>query len=213
MTKANFEYRAREKRYLKIIEIWINDEFESIATCARYYIFKSKNFQRRVNEDDSKFTRFQSQNRFNENQEISLLHYLKRLDDMNMSSISKLVVEIVNYILKRDDSLTIFIEKNWFTRFFKRNSQLKKTIQRFLDINRKNVNFEITLKKYFDKLQKLMIELNIQFDDMWNMNETSFRVDCVKARVIVTFDRNKKRKNVISNSNNRDYCTIVEIVK
>ena len=132
---------------------------------------------------------------------------------MNMSSISKFVVEIVNYILKRDDALTIFINKNWFTRFFKRNSQFKKTIQRFLNINKKNVNFEITLKKYFDKLQKFMIELNIQFDDMWNMNEMNFRVDCVKARVIVTFDKRKKKKNIISNSNNRDYCTIVEIVR
>ena len=133
MTKTNFEYRAREKRYLKIIEIWINDEFESIATCVRYYIFKSKNFQKRVNENDSKFIRFQSQNRFNENQKISLFHYLKRFDDINMLSISKFVVEIVNYILKRDDFLTILIKKNWFTRFFKRNLQFKKIIQRFLN--------------------------------------------------------------------------------
>ena len=155
MTKANFEYYAREKRYLEIIETWILDDFETIAECARYHDLKSKNLQRRVNKDDkddSKFTRFQSQNRSNENQKISVLHYLKRLDDMNMSSTSKFVVEVVNYILKRDDALTIFIDKNWFTRFFKRNSQLKKTTQRSLDINKKNVNFEITLKKYFDKL-------------------------------------------------------------
>ena len=213
MTKANSEYHAREKRYLEITENWINGEFDSVAECVRYHHFKSKNFQKRVNEGDSKFIRFQSQNRFNENQEASLFHYLKRFDDMNMSSISKFVVEIVNYILKRDDFLTIFIKKNWFTRFFKRNSQLKKITQRFLDINKKNVNFEITLKKYFDKLQKFVNELNIQLDNMWNMNETSFRVDCVKARVVVTFDRNKRKKNVISNSNNRDYCTTVEIVK
>ena len=112
MMKINFKYYAREKRYLKIIEIWIFDDFETIAKCARYHDFKSKNFQKCVNENDSKFTRFQSQNRFNENQEISLFYYLKRFDDMNMSSISKFVVEIINYILKRDDILTILINKN-----------------------------------------------------------------------------------------------------
>ena len=161
MNKAKFEYYAREKRYLEIIETWINNDFESIAECARYHDLKSKNLQRRVNEDDSKFTRFQFQNRLNENQEHLLLQYLKRLDDMNMSSISKLVVEAINYILKRDNVLTNLIDKNWFTRFFNRNSQLKKIIQRSLDINRKNVNFEITLKKHFDKLQKFVVELNI----------------------------------------------------
>ena len=197
MTKINFEYYAREKRYLEIIEIWIFDDFETIAKCARYHDFKSKNFQKHVNEDDLKFTRFQSQNRFNKNQKISLFHYLKRFDDMNMSSISKFVVEIVNYILKRDDVLTIFINKNWFTRFFKHNSQFKKIIQRSLNINKKNVNFEITLKKYFNKLQKFVNELSIQFDDMWNMNETNFRVDCVKIRVIITFDKRKKKKHHI----------------
>ena len=203
MTKTTFEYYARKKRYLKIIKIWINNDFETIAKCVRYHDFKSKNFQKRVNENDSKFIRFQLQNRFNKNQKISLFYYLKRLDDMNMSFISKFVVEIVNYILKRDDLLTIFIKKNWFTRFFKRNSQFKKIIQRFLNINKKNVNFEITLKKYVDKLQKFVIELNIQFDNIWNINETNFRVDCIKIRVIVTFDKNKK--NVISNKQIRKF--------
>ena len=45
------------------------------------------------------------------------------------------------------------------------------------------------------------------------MNETSFRVDCAKARVVVTFDRNKKSKNIIADPNNRDYCTAVEAVR
>ena len=93
MTKANFKYHAREKRYLEVIENWVNDENDSITECARYHHLKPKNFQRRVNENRSKFIRFQSQNRLNEDQEVSLFHYLKRLDDMNMSSISKLVVE------------------------------------------------------------------------------------------------------------------------
>ena len=213
MTKANSEYHAREKRYLEATEDWINGEFDSVAECARYHHLKPKNLQRRVNGGGSKSTRFQSQNRLNEDQEASLLHYLKRLDDMNMSPTPKLVVGAANYILKRDDPLAAPIGKNWFTRFFKRNPQLKKTTQRPLDINRKDANFEATLKEYFDKLQRLMVELGIQPDDMWNMDETGFRVGCAKARVVVTFDRSKRRKNVISDPNNRDYCTAVEAVR
>ena len=59
-----------------------------------------------------KFIRFQSNQRLISVQKTCLLIYIKRLNDMNISSTFKFIVKIANYILQRDDVLTIFINKN-----------------------------------------------------------------------------------------------------
>ena len=42
------------------------------------------------------------------------------------------------------------------------------------------------------------------------MNEIEFRIKIKKSRIIITFD--KKKKNYMTNLNNKNYCTIVKIV-
>lgn len=166
MPKASPEYYALEKRYLEATEAWIEGEFKSVEACAGYYGLKRRTLRRRVNGGCSKSTRFHSTNRLNEDQEDSLIRYLKRLDDMNMSPTPKLVVGAAKYILQKDNSLAEPIGKYWFTRFFRRHPELKKTTQRPLDIKRKDANFERTLTEYFEKLRKLVVELSIQPDDL-----------------------------------------------
>ena len=42
------------------------------------------------------------------------------------------------------------------------------------------------------------------------MNETDFRIDCERSRIVITLDVNKKIR--MTDSNNRDYVTSVKIV-
>ncbi len=45
---------------------------------------------------------------------------------------------------------------------------------------------------------------------MWNMNETSFRIDCERAQLVITFNSRKSLR--MMNSNNRDYIIFVKCI-
>ena len=42
------------------------------------------------------------------------------------------------------------------------------------------------------------------------MNKIEFRIKVEKFKLVITF--NKKKKNYITNLNNKNYCTIVKII-
>ena len=60
-------------------------------------------------------------------------------------------------------------------------------------------------------MKKILEKYDIQETNIWNMNKTGFRIDCERSRIVIIFDR-KIKKKTISNSDNRDYCTTVEVI-
>ena len=45
---------------------------------------------------------------------------------------------------------------------------------------------------------------------MWNINKIEFRIEIKRSKIVITFD--KKKKNYITNLNNKNYCTIVKFI-
>ncbi len=66
------------------------------------------------------------------------------------------------------------------------------------------------MSEYFSKLNRIIREKNIIDDDVWNMNETSFRIDCERAQLMIILDTQKSLR--ITNSDNRDYIIFVECI-
>jgi transposase-like protein len=66
------------------------------------------------------------------------------------------------------------------------------------------------MSEYFSKLSRVIREKRITDDDVWNMNETSFRIDCDKTQLVITFDPRKPLR--MTDSDNRDYITAVECI-
>lgn len=50
----------------------------------------------------------------------------------------------------------------------------------------------------------------MQNKDIWNMDETGFRIDCGIAYCVVTLDKSKPLRFV--DSDNRDYITSIEAI-
>ena len=47
------------------------------------------------------------------------------------------------------------------------------------------------MSDYFEKIEWVMREKGIIELDIWNMDETGFRISCGKAQLVVTMDPNK----------------------
>ena len=66
------------------------------------------------------------------------------------------------------------------------------------------------MSDYFEKIERVMRENGITDLDVWNMDETGFRIGCGEAQLVVTMDQNKPLRMI--DPKNRDYITSVECI-
>ena len=66
------------------------------------------------------------------------------------------------------------------------------------------------MSDYFEKIQQVMREKGIRELDIWNMDETSFRIGCGKTQLVVTMDPNKPLCMI--DPENRDSITSIECI-
>jgi len=98
----------------------------------------------------------------------------------------------------------------WVERFLKRNSQYYRRKQKPLAYDRKNSQEPATFMDHFYKYKRAMEDHGILNEDVWNMNETGFRIGCGRAQMIVTLDPKKPLR--MTDPDNRIYITSVECV-
>ena len=98
----------------------------------------------------------------------------------------------------------------WFSRFFERNPQYDKRKQKPLATDRKNSHSLTDMKDYFYKLKAVMRDKGIIEVDVWNMDETGFRIGCGRAQMVIIM--NPKKPLRMMDSDNRDYITTVECI-
>lgn len=98
--------------------------------------------------------------------------------------------------------------QNWVKRFLKRNPSLKKRRHRSISANRQAAYHIQELEIYFRRLEEVIEKYGIIGCDIWNIDETGFRIGCGKSRVVITLDT--KRPAKIVDSDNREYVIVME---
>ena len=203
-------YYIEEDQYEEAREAYSKNQFESVAQCARYFGLNCRRLARRISGLNSKSTRRPTNQRLNEAQEITILDYIQSLDDACMSPSPSLITGAVSYIIQKADGLATPVGQHWWTRFHKRHPELFKRRQRPLAAARKDAYDIEELEHFYRKLKEAVDRYGIQQADMWNMDETGFRIGVGRTRLVISFD--KKKRNYIADPDNRDYCTTVESI-
>ena len=98
----------------------------------------------------------------------------------------------------------------WLKRFLERNPEYHIRKKTPLAAERKHSHGVHDMSNYFEKIERITREKGITELDVWNMDETGFRIGCGKAQLVVTMDPNKPVRMI--DSENRDYITSVECV-
>ncbi|KID93241.1 transposase, partial [Metarhizium majus ARSEF 297] len=144
-------------------------------------------------------------------EEVALCNYIDRLDRANFAVRAEFITDAANYILKERASSTAppeFVGKLWTTRFIQRH-QYGKCLQTKLDSNRKaSEDIERTLI-YFKELRDAIEGYGIPYNDIWNMDETGFRIGMGKDNLVIT---KRKMKLLFSMPENRETSTALEAI-
>jgi hypothetical protein len=146
-------------------------------------------------------------------EEVAICRYIDRLDNCNFAVRVEFITDAANYILKERSSLSSSsppptVGKVWTTRFIQRHGYTKR-LQKKLDSNRQASEDITRVTTYFQQLQEVIQTNGIPPDDIWNMDETGFRIGIGKDALIIT---KRKRAHLFSMPENRESATAIEAI-
>ena len=87
--------------------------------------------------------------------------------------------------------------------FFKRK-------QTSLTVERKETHNEKKLMLHFRRFHQICKELKLKKRNLYNINETDFRIDVDRAQIVITMKLYKRL--LLTDANNRDYITSIKCI-
>jgi Tc5 transposase DNA-binding domain len=188
-------------------------ERPNVAVKARELGVPKDRLYRRLKGVGPRTTRKAARPKLSAIQEASLMRYILSLDEIGHSVRYDQISSVANAILAADhtDSGSVpSVGSHWARRFLSRHPELHKAKQKPLELERKLAHDSEVLLNWFQRFQQLQEQYAVQKEDIWNFNETDFRVNVGKSQWIVTASRAKRQ--YLSSDNCRKYVTAVEAI-
>ena len=191
-------------------------EFPNIAKTACEFDVSEQRLRRRYKGTQNKIQCGGRNKKLNESQELVLCYYLDRLNESGVSARSSMFQAAANSILKRsyDDSSTPYsvVSNRWTLRFLQRHPKYIMKKKKSLSILRKLMYNEEDIQTYFERIQEIKIKYDILEDDIYNINETGFRIDVDRTYKVIVRKKNVQLSSFINDLNNRESLTSIECV-
>ncbi len=152
--------------------------------------------------------------KLNERQNFVLREFIRFLDELGVSARVPHVVRCVNTILLADyKDLSLpppIVTVRWVRAWIKRQDDIFVRRQRQLDLERVLAHDINGIQKWFNGFIKLITDYGIDPADIWNFDETGFRIGIGKDQWIITYDPN--RRHFMAALDNRESMTAIEAV-
>ncbi|RKF76185.1 hypothetical protein GcM3_080005, partial [Golovinomyces cichoracearum] len=113
--------------------------------------------------------------KLSDEQEAALCLYCDRCLYLGTNPKKKYIRLAANSILRAAGS-TEKVGRDWTSRFIKRHSQYKFKQSRSISAARKRATQKEEIIKYFERFEATMKEYNIDIRNLWNFDETGFRI-------------------------------------
>jgi len=185
----------------------------NIAKTARHFSVSAKKLRNRAKGIPSKFNNTNATYALSEEQEYALEATLTRLDDSGFPPRLRLVRGIANSYLREahgPDGTPPKVSKMWPIRWQKRHPEWFKGRSKTLAFDRKNAHDPDEISYWYERFAAIRAEKGIQDADIYNMDETGFRVGVGRSHHVLSRDRH--RRIYIPDPDDRDYVTVVECI-
>jgi hypothetical protein len=206
---------AEEEARINAALLWREEtEFEGpLTTLAKEFRVSYKRLQRRARGLKSKSTRQPANRKLDNAQEEALITWLKRCDKIGVSARVIDVHKTANSILARCHNLegpAPNVSKMWVSRFISRHPEWYKRPSRSLDAVRAAAEQPARIGLWYSRFEEIVRAEGIPPEDIWNMDETSFRVGIARTQHVLT--QHPEQRNWTPSSNNRETVTVVEAI-
>lgn len=188
----------------------------NVAAAAREFEVPETRLRARWNGRQTKVDRPAANRKLLEEEELAVCLYLRRLDKIGTSARLPMITDCANSILRRNHHLTDpetpppTVSSAWTTRFLLRYPEFHVRKQKTLDYKRMNAHNPEDILDWFRRFKSVYEEKGIQPQDLYNYDETGFRIGIGRDQWIVTLDPN--RQSYLASSTNRELVTSCEVI-
>jgi hypothetical protein len=210
---AKNAYAKEEEKLLEVMEEGFQNENPNWAAIAREHDVDYQKLMRRVNGGQSKMDRKGSNRLLSDAQEFTLIGYIRRLDDLGVGARKIDIEREVRLMLKRShhgDGPPRQLGKHWADRWIADHPDLFRVKQKSIEEARKQSHDPDNIRKWLQKFQATRIKYSILDDDLWNFDESGFRIGIGDDQYIITF--HPDLKTFVGSSTNRESVTVTETV-
>ena len=203
----NLKYRIEETT-----DAFHDGEYKFASTAAEIFEVSVRTLQRRLVEIHiSFFERESHEYVLNIEQRETICIYLTRLNKLSISVRLRHLREAANFLLQQTNLVNSpRVEQHWPARFLQQNSQFFRRKQTSLVADKKtSLTFEMTKQHFYD-FRDVLIKYAIQSNDIWNMNESDFRIEVERDYLVITLI--KKRSLRAIDSRVRDLMSDVKTI-
>jgi len=184
-----------------------------ITELATMFNVPYQRLQRRLQGHNSRSTRAPTNMRLSSDQEEAILSYMRRCERLGVCVRARAITISANSILRRShegDTPAPIVNERWTLRFLQRHPSFVKKKQIDLEAQRVAAYDLKDTEEWFRQLSRLIQDHSIQPEDLWNMDESGFRIGVSKGYYILT--EHPKKSHVLLSSKNRESLTVVEAI-
>jgi len=166
-----------------------------VAQIARAYGVDRKRVSRRLKGVGGRTSRKGVKYKLSEIQEAALIQYIRTLDGIGTGVRQEQVVSTANSILRQDytgDGEPPVVGEHWSHRFSLRHPELHKMRQKPIELARKAAHDPVLIADWFRRFHALREEFGVANEDIWNFDETGFRIGVGRSQWIVTTCTSKR---------------------
>ncbi len=203
-----------EKRLETAKQSFLDGKISTMAQAARDNNVNKGQLRNRLKGIGPRSDRPVNNKRLTDAQELGLCLHIDKMEDIGFPLRIEAIKASANSILARaSNNPDVPVEpvgESWVERFLKRYPEYHVKVQQSLDILRFRAHQPAVIEAWFKKLLEVCEKYHIHPEDIFNMDETGFRIGCGgKQKVVI---RNARSRCYASSSTNRDYVTVIECV-
>jgi len=195
----NLKYRIEEAT-----DAFHDGEYKFASTAAQAFEVPVRTLQRRLaGTHTSLFEREPHGYVLNTEQREAICIYLTRLDKLSISARLRHLRGAANFLLQQANLVNSSrVEQHWSVRFLQQNPQFFKRKQTSLVADRKtSLTVEVTKQHFYD-FRDVLIKYAIQSNDIWNMNESGFRIEVERDHLVITLIKKRSLRAIDSKVRN-----------
>ncbi|KAJ5241722.1 uncharacterized protein N7469_000049 [Penicillium citrinum] len=203
----------QEGRILLALDAYKKGEFNSIRGAAAAFDVCHMTLSRRYKGITQRAATRANCHKLSQNEEDSLIEWIKSMDSRGLAPKRYMIKNMANFLLaERGDSVSYTIGQNWVNCFIAHTPDIVSRLSRRYDYQRAKCEDPKSIQKWFDTVQRTIIEHGITNDDIWNFDETGFAMGIISRSYIVTFSEYQESQRKILQPGNREWVTVIECI-
>ena len=195
------------------IQAAINDlrtgVFTSQRKAAAAYGVPRSSLQERINGRQPNAIAHSNQQRLTPEQEAFLVDWILDEDSRAQAPSHPRVREMATRILHMNGDYAP-LGQLWVPHFIARNPRVASIVGRTIESTRTTAASYETVRAFLELFERTRIELGIQYEDIWNMDETGVALGvCTNAQVLAS---SSKKKTYVKSPEDREWVSIIETI-